>query len=93
MAETMIERVAKALIAVPDQSGLTVHDCALVLARAAIAAMREPTKAMAKAGYDEGRFECWADVRDGSAQLTDDAPRTIWESMIDAAVAEPKEVG
>lgn len=49
----MIERVAQAIFAKDPESLFTIHH-AEVYARAAIAAMREPTKEMIEAGFWEG---------------------------------------
>jgi len=49
----MIERVAQAIFAKDPESLFTIHH-AEVYARAAIAAMREPTKAMKEAGFWDG---------------------------------------
>ena len=49
----MIERVAQAILAKDPESLFTIHH-AEVYARAAIAAMREPTKEMIEAGFWEG---------------------------------------
>jgi hypothetical protein len=62
----MIERVAMAIAQCDD-----LHDCA----RAAIAAMREPTAAMCEA----------ADV------VECNQPECIWQAMIDAALGKEKE--
>ena len=57
---TMIERVAAAILAASDATGLEYDICEVLLAKAAIAAMREPTEEMkwaaiqgAMAGGDE----------------------------------------
>lgn len=49
----MIERVAQAIFAKDPESLFTIHQ-ARVYARAAIAAMREPTERMKEAGFWEG---------------------------------------
>ena len=49
----MIEQVAQAIFAKDPESLFTIHQ-ARVYARAAIAAMREPTKAMKEAGFWDG---------------------------------------
>jgi hypothetical protein len=76
----MIERVAKAL----RQSDYTDCEpenvmipiwCYFDQARAAIAAMREPTEKMELEGYSDGACEC------GSTKAT-------WQAMIDAALSE-----
>lgn len=85
MAESMIERVARAMfdadatgypgISVPfEGQSIGVQDRWLGLARAAIEAMREPTDAMVDAGVDhigEGHYNGWA-----------------YTAMIDAAINE-----
>lgn len=71
----MIEQVAQAIFAKDPESLFTIHQ-ARVYARAAIAAMRDPTKKMIMA-----RLE---------AQLHPFgfAPRVEWQAMIDAALEE-----
>ena len=49
----MIERVAQAIFAKDPEGIFTIHH-ARVYARAAIAAMREPTECMKQAGFWEG---------------------------------------
>ena len=49
----MIERVTQAIFDKDPESLFTIHQ-ARVYARAAIAAMREPTKAMKEAGFWDG---------------------------------------
>lgn len=66
----MIERVALAISGSNDPANiLTIHRDR---AKAAIEAMREPTKAMVSAGYDEA---------DGSHLW-----REVWKAMIDEAL-------
>jgi hypothetical protein len=69
--KTMLDRVADASWALRDNLAATYED----YARAAIAAMREPTPAMIKAG--------WEKLAGGGHTLAD-----IWRAMIDAALAE-----
>ena len=71
----MIEQVAQAIFAKDPESLFTIHQ-ARVYARAAIAAMRDPTKKMIMA-----RLE---------AQLhpIGFAPRVEWQAMIDAALED-----
>jgi len=82
----MIERVARALWDSPDYIGLcsderrrdgSWHDC-IHLARAAIAAMREPTEKMIDAGSKEQR------------NILSKPIEGIWTAMIDAALTEAK---
>ena len=68
----MIERVARALLD-EDRSAFT-SDYYQRMARAAIAAMREPTPAMLHAGVD---------FRERNART-----ERIWQAMIDAALNE-----
>ena len=68
--------------------GLTAHDepqdvCDELNARAAIAAMREPTDAMVKQG-EMAAYEYRADPADWTLKLTKDA----WRAMIDAALKD-----
>jgi hypothetical protein len=69
--KTMLDRVADASWALRDNLAATYED----YARATIAAMREPTPAMIKAG--------WEKLSGGGHTLAD-----IWRAMIDAALAE-----
>jgi len=84
---SMVERVAKELAECRwDQLGIPECDrpewadqtrgFGLKQARAAIAAMREPTEAMEEAALD---------VR---PLMLPDSPREVWEAMIDAALNE-----
>jgi hypothetical protein len=75
MAEGMVERVARALEALCEHDGEPVQE----MARAAIAAMREPTREMIIAG------ERVAPAAEGYS-MPDDIPDT-WRAMIDAALA------
>ena len=86
MAETeMVERVARALYAATpfkqaeggyhEQSDVYRRSC-LLLARAAIEAMREPTEAMVDAFV-------WY----GHGKTIGDVARIGWQSMIDAALS------
>jgi hypothetical protein len=69
--KTMLERVADASWTLRDNLTATYED----YARATILAMREPTPAMIKAG--------WEKLAGGGHTLAD-----IWLAMIDAALAE-----
>jgi hypothetical protein len=66
--KTMLDRVANACWALRPNLAATYED----YARAAVKAMREPTPAMVKAGWEMG----------GSPRAD------IWRAMIDAALAE-----
>ena len=70
----MIDRVAQAIFAKDPESLFTIHQ-ARVYARAAIAAMREPSGEMLTA----------ADLRDGICTSYDE----LWKTMIDAALECP----
>ena len=74
----MIERVARALGG-PYWKNLNSKQQAYYFerARAAIAAMREPTVAMCTAGYDAG--------------MSPDIMPEAWQAMIDAALAATQE--
>lgn len=88
MSETMVERVARRLHAAhyergrglaPDWSALTRHEQEMWMfsARAALAAMREPTEGMVAAGWPHTADPCWRDhVADA------------WRAMIDKALEE-----
>lgn len=80
----MIERVALTLKALPirdrQEPGGELDQLRLrEAARAAIAAMREPTGAMKEAGFEHTGDPCWPE-NVGHA----------WSAMIDAALAEGK---
>lgn len=90
MSESMIDRVAKAIYDAANAedyvSDYRFHDGDTTLdgrfnldkfARAAIEAMREPTKAMLKDGWEHTADPCWED------DVAD-----CWRAMIDAALSE-----
>lgn len=77
----MIERVAKAINDAMLQHGDYKPD---ELARAAIAAMREPTEAMYKSDYN---IEMAHSHNHGFPwEWSNDVPTKIWQLMIDAAL-------
>lgn len=86
----MIERVAQAIFAKDPESLFTIHQ-ARVYARAAIAAMREPTDSMYMAGGIVALSVRLAD-KDykpyGTRIIGDMAPRAEWQAMIDAALED-----
>ena len=85
----MIERVAKCIYA---DGGLSLNECR-GLARAAIAAMREPTGAMYMAGGIVAPSAHLADKKYkpyGTRTIGDMAAKAAWEKMIDAALEEKK---
>lgn len=75
---TMIERVVSAIENGPW--GLITKSDALLIARAAIEAMREPTEGMIEKGV-------WSRSASGRYEPHDIAA-TIWGAMIDAALVE-----
>ncbi|HYC64620.1 MAG TPA: hypothetical protein VEC14_07820 [Reyranellaceae bacterium] len=85
--QSMIERVALAVFPIlsrwayapPDKGRKTTQDVAAEVARAAIEAMREPTKEMRDAGAASGI---------GLFHLDRDGERTVYEAMISAALQE-----
>lgn len=85
MAESMVERVARAIFdACGKQSTVIVlpweaqdQDDFRAIARAAIAAMREPTEAMLESV--------------SALTMRDNTPGMDWRLMIDAALSEPQE--
>ena len=81
----MVERVARAMVEsrnLPD--GCEINWAAFYRdARAAIAAMREPTPEMVRAG-DAGIDECY-NTGYGTQDIVPSA-ETVWENMIDAAL-------
>lgn len=73
---TLIEKVATALADLPgDPSSLD-------MARAAIKAMREPTKQMLGAEMNLGGYGFYVD------ECISSNPTEIWQAMIDAALRE-----
>lgn len=70
MTDSMVDRVAVAILAANDVGPTNYW----TLARAAIAAMREPTKAM----EDVELYDNWS--------WDDISPRRAWQTMIDAAL-------
>lgn len=92
MAEQMVERVAKAIkdaaVIVLDYSDVTYLEDPMVVARAAIEAMREPTREMLigyirHMGYDPDEP---ADTID--KQLVGVGIVQKWQAMIDAALKD-----
>lgn len=69
----MVERVIAAMVATECDCASWARGPLEEIARAAIAAMREPTKAMLKASGAEGLLE-------------EDHVEMTWDSMIDAAL-------
>jgi len=94
----MVERVARALVTLhggrwdamifESEDGELCQHAYLELARAAIAAMREPTDAMKAEGCEELGGFVTQDLWDGFAHSSDVAA-AIWRAMIDAGLAEP----
>ncbi|CAM5769829.1 hypothetical protein [Bosea minatitlanensis] len=77
---TMIERVARALAAMEYGEDVDdVWETHIPHARAAIAAMREPTGGMGEAA------ERWADK---SSYYLEMDPADVWRAMIDVALEE-----
>ena len=72
----MEQRVAKAILAEQEKEAFPNN---LNLARAAIEAMREPTKAMNQAGRQKAYYL--------GAYLGDGAMALVWREMIDAALS------
>lgn len=101
MTESMIERVAKALYARrPNGHGITggawyvepwekIGDWAqgehIAIARAAIATMREPTEEMEREAMALGTDY---EIEPGVPVTWPPAGKTLWQAMIDAALAE-----
>lgn len=89
----MIERVARALaplawatLGLSDTlANQATRTASLRRARAAIKAMREPTEAMRQCGV-HGQ---WSGVIEGIPEDERDAATSLWQAMIDAALAEP----
>ena len=75
----LVERVEEAIVELHYKSRLDdgVEPTCREIARAAIAAMREPTEAMRDAGYMSAIQYCDADANDAGL---------IWQAMIDEAL-------
>ena len=70
----MVKRVARAIVAL----GLDDRERPLAIARAAIAAMREPTEAMKQKG---------GDLDNGyGMEITEALAEEVWQAMIDEAL-------
>lgn len=87
----MIERVAAAMKAVKPQGSVVTYE---ELARAAIVALREPTKEMAEAGNTELE-NCTDRGYDSRAEqpytvIISGAPTDIYNAMIDAALTSER---
>ena len=80
MADTMIERVARAIRDVIPAG----DDYPTDAARAAIEAMREPTEAMMGDGADAGAHA----VLNGELHPESRSVGLVWAAMIDAALKE-----
>lgn len=91
MSNEMVRRVARAMrecleaepFADNQTPGRTESDQYVLMARAAIAAMREPTEAMTKAYY------CNSDPATGQRRW---AGTKVYRAMIHAALNEPAEI-
>jgi len=91
---TMIERVGAAILAESKNTGALTHHTKIEdrLARAAVAAMREPTPEMVGStveitvGYDD--FACG----DGTIYMPYGAAAVAWQAMIDAALTEKETI-
>lgn len=79
--ESMIERVAKAILTAASPTGaydeIAFKDTATILARAAIEAMREPTMAQYEALSATGLM--WRELNSTK----------VWQTYIDAALTKP----
>lgn len=89
MAESMVERVAKAIAKSYDtecgELGLTMEPAtSTYLARAAIAAMREPTEEMVNEAMALGTDY---EIEPGVPVTWPPAGKTLWQAMIDAALS------
>ena len=97
-----VERVARALYeAIPrnrpwERLPEAQKDYCDILARAAILALREPTKEMVVAGDDEKEMcidSDWSSDADGNRHdymvINSDLAAHVWRAMIDAALGDP----
>ena len=102
MTETMIVRVARAIrdhaveqnriIGLPfPEAGIEMSGC-IGFARAAVAAMRNPTKGMLNAAYALHEEDTFWDHSTSPPRLTNklgaSGPKEDWRAMIDAALSE-----
>ena len=78
---SMIERVAEAIVEAEMGGDVSSEK----VARAAIAAMREPTEAILLAGFDEANCHIWQYDGDG-AGFDKDGVKPLWQAMIDEAL-------
>lgn len=98
--QSMVERCAKAIYegrnglvrtrALPWSRQPLVHRAPYLLdARAAIAAMREPTEAMCEIEKDDkGRDILWGPGVSAHPDDVDADPATVWRAMIDKALEQ-----
>jgi hypothetical protein len=95
----MVERVARAIAlaqldndtrAVVDPNTWPVAESYCDMARAAIEAMREPTKVMIYVGNNEIEdcHDSWSYDSGSGCLIEPEAARNAWQSMIDAALSE-----
>lgn len=63
------------------------------VARAVIAAIREPTDAMKRAGENGPTTMSYGDESSTFAYISKDDAESAWQTMIDAALAEPAKTG
>lgn len=80
----MTERVAQAIKAAGDEcygKGMNVSDACNILARAAIAAMREPTETMVEVGFTEA-----SDSVRGDTGPDADIAQRVWRVMAHEAL-------
>lgn len=80
----MVERVARAVMEANGENECLPMQDYLAMARAAITAMREPTRAMLEDG-ERTTFEWVAEVSDWQLQNIKEG----WQAMIDKALEEP----
>ncbi len=87
--DSMVEKVARALVDRFDAMTAEDRDYWLYCARAAIAAMREPTKGMTEAAELELLVDGPGDLeQDDAGNFTHDSETVaiVWGQMIDAAL-------
>ena len=86
--ESMVERVGAAVVNTCHDFGVTLSDAEeRLVARAAIAAMREPIDQMLMAAQD---VRLSGPGEDGCDIISETAFRDIWAAAIDAALTEPE---
>jgi len=88
MAETMIERVARAIFEAMDVTDGLDGSSATRYAVAAIKAMRDPTQAMVRDGDATPTSHSWGQSHLSAENAEFAMCEPIWQAMIDAALTQ-----